>query len=527
MDLQLTIKVVIVGEKNSGRAYFKRMLYPALSINSNNFIAETYFETDPKLFPKVTRCLTDRCQYLNSIHKNKITYRCINKCLGITDSRTKSHYINKNVFLSFCHIGDNYEEHADLIATANIIIYLTPHKLETPLFCFINDIVACHKKCLLTLITKQDINPNFHCQDMHISCMFAHSIRCMIYKYSQNIDKNCCLIMANCYGINKNELCENIYCDKQRYLLQCGFAGFRDCLVKLVQDNYREMIYDNFLYEMHLCKIDFMENIEILLGKVAIVETITEKICGEDVNILIQEYVATIADGDYGQLNNLECLRKFIPETNCCIKTKIETIKNKIISTCTDGISIDEQIYLPSAVCAIMMTMNMTMINCTYVCELYSSRTIEMLKVNDNLRMVSDAFFCPKESENMLNILICVQRIMPCELFKTFMMKILIAKLAVAVMIIESCCASKNDMMSYCKSLGKYLSCNINKKCYNLFTMIIDICDNIAIKYFDVYAELMNVFDNLECRDMSVCNVMEIDRFIIQLVSNQTCNPKC
>jgi hypothetical protein len=141
-----------------------------------------------------------------------------------------------------------------------------------------------------------------------------------------------------------------------------------------------------------------------------------------------------------------------------------------------------------------------------------------MLKIDNNLQIVSDAFFAANESENMLNILICLQKIMCCDIFKIFATKILIAKIIVAVMIIESSCTLKNDMMAYCKSLGKYLLVNVNKKCHNLFTMMINICDNIAIKYFDVCGELMNLFDNLECPDMGLCDVMEIDKFIIQLI---------
>lgn len=508
MDLQLTIKVVILGEKNSGRSSFKRMLYPAFPIVSNNTFAETYIETDPKLFPKIAKEIANRC------HRGE---KCVTKCPGVTDSQIKSHYINKNIFLSWCHIGNDHHKYANEIDAANIIIYLTPHRIESELDCYIKDVVATSKteKFVMTLITKQDIVacPSF--RDIYISCKFAHAIRCIIYKCAQNIEPDCDRMLANCFGLNVRCLRDEICCDRQKYLTQCGFINFRDTLVSIVQNNYKTMLRDNFMYELSLCRTNFIDNIEILINKVAVLESVAGIECKEYIDIMISEHVASIPDGDYECLAGLECLRKFIPETKCCIQKKIAQRKEEIVSTCVDSHhNIRDDIYLPSAINVIVTTARPVLANCTYICDLYSHRTFDMLTGDGDLQVLYDAFFNPREIKCMVNILMCVQKILPSDIFRNYLIKIFVVKISLAVAIIEQNCERSDVMIMYCKSLSKFLK---SKKCCRLFDRFINICDAIIIKYFDIHRELLDIFNDI-CDDIDVSCPDEFDNFVVKCV---------
>ena len=533
MDLQLTIKVVILGEKNSGRTSFKRMLYPSFPIISNNTFAETYIETDTKLFPKITKEIAGRC------HRGE---KCVTKCPGVTDSQIKSHYINKNIFLSWCHIGNDYCKYTDEIYAANIIIYLTPRRVESELDDYIKDIIATSRteKFVMTLITKQDTTARPSLHDIHISCKFAHAIRCMIYKCTQNIEPGCDRMLANCFGLDVRCLRDEICSDRQKYLTQCGFINFRDTLVSIIQNNYKAMLRDNFMHELLLCRTNFIDNIEILIGKVALLESVAGIVCKEDIDIMISEYVASISDGDYECLAGLECLRKFIPETKCCIQKKIARCKEEIVSTCVDNHhNIRDDIYLPSAIHVIMTTTRPrisiacdrnpgapdllacqqilgrpTLANCTYVCDLYSHRTFGMLTGDGDLQVLYDAFFNPKEIKCMVNILMCVQKIISPDIFRDYLFKIFVVKISLAIAIIEQNCERSDSMIMYCRSLSKFLKSN---KCCRLSDRIINICDAIVIKYFDIHSELLDIFNDI-CDDIDASCPDEFDNFVVKSV---------
>jgi len=562
MDQRIDIKIAIVGECGSGKETFRQMMHPGSKLQNPGNLCLSYLELDHKSFPKISHTVVATCKDHNkriseldfdlarikAANLNPNIYSCIVRTMGISDGKN---VCNRHVFLTFHHIGNNYLDFSDELEAANIIIYLTnPHLLpqHSPLLSHIMHIIKCskYKKYLIGLINKcdnLDVDGNvpksessildhlhgFH-HVCHVSCKNIGILRKYIYNFSQHMDPHDLDYISSSMKIQKDIFLDTFNHNKKACFARCGYNTFQTCLINIIRENYRQIIDDDFMLSIDITERmfntdHFISNIEILKRKAYYLETVFKINYIIHVNGLIQKYLSC----GHPQVENLMMLDKMFDSHNT-IKKQIEETKVNIIQT--DILQeFDESVYSPCKIHdafdrIIENNMNKDDVKkiAIHVCEMYSTKTIELLQCPDKIEMVFNTFFMEDESQKMLSMFTVIRDIIPFETYKMYLIKILLAKLMMVTLIIETDCVTfpngKNIIISYCKALYNYLCIRPIKKYGYLFNSIMNMCMKISLRFTSMSQQVAYFFENVEqFVEPDIDELVKLDKFVIQMIT--------
>lgn len=451
MNNRIDIKIVVLGEPNSGKETFCKMLFldkcNRIRLDPLSRLGEIYAEIDPENFKHSSKNIVKECSEQNSLimkqsqinnldelRKNNIYpffYRYTNRIAGLINENDPGR-INRNILLTFQFIGNNYKDFSEEIEAANIIIYLIDiNKIfdgDSELFIYLINMVKSSKgtKKLLPIVNKYDPNNKNHISTkisigdtfkyfsegndieltpVYISAKDAMIFRMMYYKIPSVgvIDLEYSDIIYKTYGIrmeNSKDVIRNI----DKYLDKCGFNNFRSAFMKILNKNYRTMVDVNFgnsLPKLEMYKntdrfithLLILRNKAIRLGK--IFKTNYERLVIDSIKCQLEEmvYNGNIEDKLIDQIQKNCKDSAEIMETVKMVKEKMrDKILNGVLPPYAAEITPD--LFLPSNVwtrfekfIAMYPSKMQNEKMVTYICELYS-RDVQNILVNQDINHI-------------------------------------------------------------------------------------------------------------------------------------------
>jgi hypothetical protein len=304
MNQRVEIKIAIVGDAESGKETFNKMMFltndSKIRVDPLSKISEIFMETDAINFKLGTQKIIEECTKQNNLimkqtQINEITdlrkngiqpffYRHTPRVNGLINYDDPNTLINKNILLTFYSIRKNCVDFTKEIDAANVIIYIIDLKKdlsESNYFSYFADIISKSngKKYLITLVNKcDDLNENGEFPSTSENSKIIENINKFIKEYANksgqpqnlfpaipislkyaSVFRNIMLnkdyellpddqiLIANQFGIKKELINRDQIKNKYKYYLKCtGFSNFRQSLLDVLNRKFTQMIDDNF-----------------------------------------------------------------------------------------------------------------------------------------------------------------------------------------------------------------------------------------------------------------------------------------
>lgn len=361
MESRTDIKIVILGEKNSGRQTLIRTLFLSdhtmIKSLPLSLISNVYFEIDEadayrldlilecKLQKKKILSL-DKIGDLEELRNNDILpllYKHVLPVKGLINCD-----VNPFIRLTYYFIGNNFRDYSKEINNANILIYITDinQKINggSELLNYIFDICKDNSnKHLIVLANKDEfsINRKFFIREFNefaekkeinnykcipISIKYSQLIRFIDQNHDCTLDETDKKYFVQL--LNKKEISKikkSTIFDNQKYLLEaCGYRHFESNLSNIISENYKKMLNYNFTLLISEIPIRFKT---LINSKKSVINTYLSRIKN-----LAKKLDENKLNGTDSNLNNLiMAIRDFIANFSL-INPDIGTQKN-ILST--------------------------------------------------------------------------------------------------------------------------------------------------------------------------------------------------
>lgn len=414
MNNRIEIKIAVIGDKNSGKETFARMLFldnqSKIRVEPLSRLGEMYMEIDSLYLKKNSKKTIEECKEHNdlilkqskingieNLRKNDIDpffYKYANRIKGLINTNNSPH-INRNILLTFYFIGDNYMEFTKELDMANIYIYLMDINSyhDEQIFDHLMNIIkqSKYKKYIIPIINKCDVldvngQPNDENKINYLklvqlvatksrdlkytdgtpvistalamSCKFACMFRQIIYDIPYEItadDKN---LITEIYTIKKDSMTKDIQRYSEKYLKRCGYTSFRDTFVGILATKYRTMVEDNLNYDLAKLELSpkISGNLKLIKNKTKKLTTIFKKNYEPVVIEILKKILQEITKSENPDIASINCIEEIYNDNKTIMQLILDMkskLYDKIVRNITNklyGKELSVDIFLPSQV---------------------------------------------------------------------------------------------------------------------------------------------------------------------------------
>jgi hypothetical protein len=604
MNNRIEIKIVVVGEADSGKETFAKMLFLD-NVSKNRIdplskLSEMYIEIDPLNFQTTSKKIIEECDKNNNLimQQNEISnirqlrdagieplfYKHIKRIRDLINYNNKGisqeiHiHMNKNIFLTFYFIGNNYLEFEKEINCANIMIYITDimkFQNKSMLFDYLVGIIgkSGNEKYMLTLINKSDIlnsNDKYNILDIFnqkikeiltlnaettnehnihqymllpivLTFKYAHIYRQITHKNNIDICPSDKIFISDTFMVKKENIFKDIQQNELKYLRHSGFIAFNDLLSDILNTKSKSMVDHNFKRDLEFLEELFsVSRHEFLLGFITLRNKANNlgKIFKKDyhsniikLSIKCLKKISLLSDPEIDIIDKIK--EYYGNDKN--LKAQIDIVYGKIITSVTERLyrtDITEDIFLPSKIhiffdkiCDLCPPKEEIKKLSVHICELYSIKARQiLLSTQPNVDLLFSTYFSPIESTKMMSMFNEIKSMISFEVFKTYLLQILLTKLMVA----EKCINYDNNkeitdkIITYCRSIKYYLLNNSNKQYHFLFNNICDICTNMLYRLNGFY-QILHISENIDfITNFRPDQIIKFDKFIIKTIKKNS-----
>lgn len=599
MSNRIEINIAVLGKNESGKETFAKMLFmenvQKIRVDPLSNLSEIYLEIDNVNFQNSSKKIMDLCKKHNNIlmRQNEITsvtdlrdknihpfiYHNTNRIYDLINYNNQDKYLNKNIFLTFYLIGNNYLEFKEEIRKANIIIYLTdldnPIQENDEMLEFLIQIIKepGNKKYLLPLINKcDDLNMNGRHKDFQrdiindisdmlkkkeeseyilspipISSKYGTIYRQIAHGLNIDISDDEKDWISSTFNIsNKNTskyIIRDIQKNSAKYFKQCGWTAFRNSLVTILNTKAELMIECNFnddVTEVNKLSIDdetLGKQLDCLNKKAEKIQKIFKVNYSNIIQKLVLNILEKISEMDEPVIDTINSIYE-IYHNNKVIASHVKSLKkavnSKLITNMTRKLYQDEitnDNFSPSKVYDIFKKICDVQISkidmkklVVHLCELYSYKPKKLLSV-DNLEWLYNCYFDDNEIIKLADMFLRVEHEIDqlhIEQFEMYLLQIVLTKLTLAEKCI-SCNFGWERILPYCLALRKYITKSLLNESYYktsnkydyLFSLIVECCTNIILKSDSTKILYMEYHDIISIINFDLNKIIYFDKFII------------
>ena len=324
-----------------------------------------------------------------------------------------------------------------------------------------------------------------------------------------------------------------------------GYNGFVETINGLLTDNAIAMVERNYLFDL----ASLTSNVDYLHSNPEdFIETLSEKIsCAKKFskilkhhfmkgfitkfNLMINEFYHDYESTPTECMRIVNLVESAVTDTGlkkddlATINKTITDIKNRLTNkavveteTRLYSMSITSSNYLPSNVHPMcdFLRENMTSVDShvkltTHILNLYSRKDVDQ-------NLIYKVLFDPLESTILSSLLKSLQKTLQFELYKEFVIKILLNKLRIAGLAIDWNLESKLTASNYCRCLRTSLTPVIKSKYEYFFNNIVDLCHKIYLNGTTVSEQLIFIEENLFDRKIGMNN---FDHYLISTIKHR------